>query len=96
MVSDHAGTEILAYLLDLQLGGIPIDIVAAGMQTDGRSHEKRLCNHSNRQLHQQRLCAQGAGHGKADSRLLPSAVIPIRALQRGRPGWPSGVREIRR
>jgi hypothetical protein len=37
------------------------------------------------------LYAYGAGHGKADPRLLPSAVIPILALQRRRPGRPSGV-----
>ncbi len=34
MVSDYAGTEILAYLLNLQFRRIPIDIMAARMQTD--------------------------------------------------------------
>jgi hypothetical protein len=34
MAGDHAGTEILAYLLNLQFGGIPIDIMATRMQTD--------------------------------------------------------------
>ena len=32
--SDHAGAKILAYLLNLQFGRIPIDIVATGVQTD--------------------------------------------------------------
>jgi hypothetical protein len=31
--------------------------MATGMQTDGRSHEKRPCNQSNRQLREQHLCA---------------------------------------
>jgi hypothetical protein len=82
IISDHAGTEILAYLLDLQFGGIPIDIMATGMQTDWRSHDKCLRNQSNRQLRQQRACAYRAGRRKANSRLIPSAVIPSLALQR--------------
>src|ERR1700688_4930612 len=81
MLGDHAGTEILAYLLDLQFGRIPTDIMATGMQTDWRSRDERLCNQSNRQLRQQRSCAHGTGYRKANSRLLPSAVIPILALQ---------------
>jgi len=34
MVNDRAGTEIPTYLLDLQFGGIPIDVMASRMQTD--------------------------------------------------------------
>jgi hypothetical protein len=34
MVSEHAGAEILAYLLDLQFRRIPIDIMATGVQAD--------------------------------------------------------------
>ena len=33
-VGDHAGTEIPAYLLNLQFRRIPMDIMAACMQTD--------------------------------------------------------------
>jgi hypothetical protein len=33
-MADRAGTEILTYLLDLQLSGIPIDIMTTGMQAD--------------------------------------------------------------
>src|SRR5229473_1623570 len=82
MVIEYAGTEIPAYLLDLQFGGIPGDIMATGMQSNRRSNHERLGDQSNRQLCQQRSCAYGTGHGKANSRLLPSAVTRVVALQR--------------
>lgn len=47
-MGDRAGTEILAYLLDLQLSGIPIDIMTTGMQADRRSPYQCLRNQRDR------------------------------------------------
>jgi hypothetical protein len=48
MASVNCGTEILAYLLNLQIIGVPTDVVAPGLETDRRPHDKRFRNHAHR------------------------------------------------
>jgi hypothetical protein len=79
MASVNCGTEILAHLLNLQIIGVPTDVVTARMESDRRPHAKRFRNHAHRYFCQRRSGANGTVHRKANNRLFPPAIALVLA-----------------
>jgi len=72
-----SGIEILPYLLNLQCGSFPMDVMATGTQTNGRANAQSAFNDRHGHLGEQFPGALGTIHWEANLWFIHSRQLPF-------------------